>query len=565
MRMKRLITCVLVLILLGGAVGSAQVAENRLIDAVAQYDSGNYARARSLLLSLVQADPFQDAAYYYLGLCEAALKRPEEAVARLKKAVELDPKNYWYRKRLADIYQLAGENDLVIQMDEQLLRDFPDKTDIHYDLVNLYLQTGQLEKALGSLNALETQRGPSEQVTQMRYEILRNLNRHEEALEALEDYNRRFASVPVLSMIGDYYMSEFRDTLALAHYEEALGLQSDYVPALLGKSEVYRNRRQYPAYFETLRTFVSSPTVPAESKGMYLSNVTRSLDPKFIRRFLPQFDSLMVSSLSCHPGDSALLQTAGLYYYATERKDQAKACFEENVRRHPESLAAVAGYVQALAYMEDWSALAESSEKAYARFPQENAFLEYNSMAAYNLKDYETVIRNAETTLKAHPKDSAMVLRSWSTIGDMEHQLGHEDAAYKAYKKALKINRNYAPVLNNYAWYLCQSGKQLKKATLMSKKTVELEPDNPTYLDTYGWILHLRGRDSEAKPVFKHAMIYGGKESPVMLAHYAEVLYKLKEYDLAKLYWEQAIKINQGQVVNLEEKVRKKLEAVGKW
>jgi hypothetical protein len=34
---------------------------------------------------------------------------------------------------------------------------------------------------------------------------------------------------------------------------------------------------------------------------------------------------------------------------------------------------------------------------------------------------------------------------------------------------------------------------------------------------------------------------------------------------LAKHYWMQAIKINDGEVVNLEEKVRKKLEAVGKW
>ena len=99
----------------------------------------------------------------------------------------------------------------------------------------------------------------------------------------------------------------------------------------------------------------------------------------------------------------------------------------------------------------------------------------------------------------------------------------------------------------------------------MSRKTIESEPDNATYLDTYGWILHLQGKDAEAKPVFKHAMLYGGKESPVMLAHYAEVLYKLKEYDLAKHYWMQAIKINNGEVVNLEEKVRKKLEAVGKW
>ena len=53
----------------------------------------------------------------------------------------------------------------------------------------------------------------------------------------------------------------------------------------------------------------------------------------------------------------------------------------------------------------------------------------------------------------------------------------------------------------------------------MSKKAVELESDNASYLDTIGWILHLRGNDAEAKTYFKKAMIYGGKDSYECLNH----------------------------------------------
>ena len=74
----------------------------------------------------------------------------------------------------------------------------------------------------------------------------------------------------------------------------------------------------------------------------------------------------------------------------------------------------------------------------------------------------------------------------------------------------------------------------------MSKKTIDKEPDNSTYLDTYGWILHLLGKDQEAKAVFKRAMIYGGKESATCMDHYAEVLESLGENDLAKVYRTQA-------------------------
>ena len=74
----------------------------------------------------------------------------------------------------------------------------------------------------------------------------------------------------------------------------------------------------------------------------------------------------------------------------------------------------------------------------------------------------------------------------------------------------------------------------------MSKKTVEAEPDNATYLDTFAWILHLQGKDLEAKSFFKHAMLYGGKDSAVMLEHFAEVLEALGEDDLARVYRTQA-------------------------
>ena len=95
----------------------------------------------------------------------------------------------------------------------------------------------------------------------------------------------------------------------------------------------------------------------------------------------------------------------------------------------------------------------------------------------------------------------------------------------------------------------------------MSKVTVEKDPHNSTYLDTFGWFLYLQGKALEAKPFFKHAMLYGGKESVVILDHYAEVLFALKEYDLAFVYWTQAQSRNNGEIEGLDEKIsRRKAE-----
>ena len=40
----------------------------------------------------------------------------------------------------------------------------------------------------------------------------------------------------------------------------------------------------------------------------------------------------------------------------------------------------------------------------------------------------------------------------------------------------------------------------------MSQKCIEKEPNNPTYLDTYAWILHLQGQDVLARFYMKRAM-----------------------------------------------------------
>jgi Tfp pilus assembly protein PilF len=182
----------------------------------------------------------------------------------------------------------------------------------------------------------------------------------------------------------------------------------------------------------------------------------------------------------------------------------------------------------------------------------------------YNLGDYEKVLQSCEMILDVAPRDSSRTLRSWSTMGDVYFLLGDKAKAYKAYEKALKINPDYVYVLNNYAYYLSLEKKSLKKAHKMSSRTIELEPDNATYLDTFGWILFLEGKSVEAKQIFKRAMLYGGKESAVILDHYAEVLYALKEYDMAFVYWNLARQRNNGDIPDLEDKINIRKAAVGR-
>lgn len=542
----------------------ARTFENRLIDAVTDYDAQNYSAARNRLAALVKDNPANDAAWYWLGLTETALGNYDAAVEHLRKAVDLDGHNYWYKDRLSTLYSLRGEDDKTLELYESLLEDYPRKTDLHFRLLNLYIRGQQYEKALQALKDIETVMGKNEQIASTRYDLYRSLGRNEEAIQALEDYNAEFSSPSILSMLGDWYMDQDADSAALACYDEAIAIQSDFVPAVLGRTEVFRLTRRFPEYFEAVGAFVQNPDIPPSSKSLYFTNVTRQLDPRFLTLYRSEFDALVDSCVNRHAADSTVLSSAGVYYFSTDRRDRGIDILRRNTGLYPESLPAEATLIQAIAMTEDWEALKAESRAAWERFPDEPAFLEYCSMAAYNQGDYETVIDNAREVIARFPADSARTVPALSTLGDMYHQTGRQKEAFDAYEKALKINPDYAPVLNNYAYYLCLSGKRLKKAAAMSKKTVEAEPDNPTYLDTYGWILYLQKKYQEAKPLFKHAMLYGGKDNPTILDHYAEVLYALGEYDLALVYWNQARAKNDGTIPDLEQRIAKRTAAIRK-
>ena len=569
MRYVYILLTSLILVLASSSV-SAQVSrkgsdsENGIITAVSYYNERNFEAATKVLDKILSADPSNDAAWYWSALVSMNMNDLNRAEAQLKKACELDPSNFWYRFRLAGLYRATSRQELTIDIYEKLLEDFPKKSDLYFVLVELYAAQGEIEKALETLNEIETVAGKSESAAIFRFNLLQQAGRQEEAMASLEEYNKEYSSPYVLSTLGDFQMSMYNDSTALAYYDEALDIAPDFSPALLGKAETLRMTRKYDEYFDVLDKFVVSEDSPVASKTDYLTAVVQRTDPKFLRTFMPQMDTVMNKMVTMHPEDSTVLRLAGIYYWSTERKDSSKVYFGRNVRINPNSFPANADFVEFLMYAEDWQALSEEGRKAFERFPDETTFLEMASVGDYNLNEFDKVLEICEKVLEVAPQDSSSSLRAWSTIGDIWHQKGDAKKSYKAYDKALKINPNYIYVLNNYAYYLSQEGKKLGKAYAMSKRTIEAEPDNPTYLDTFGWILYLQGKALEAKPFFKHAMLYGGKESAVVMDHYAEVLYALKEYDLALVYWNLALQKNEGDIPDLEQKIASRKAAIGK-
>lgn len=525
----------------------AQDFTSRYVDAVAQFSAGNYKQAEEEFALLAKVDPSSDAVWYYLGLSRLYRADIDGALVALGKAAELDPGNYWYEYALTLAYRAGGDVSMLTKQYEKMLSNFPEGDGVVYDLLSMYVHSKEYDKALELLDRIETSKGPREQIATTRYQLYRQMGREDEAVASLRRFCEDYSSAECLSILGDYYLEEYNDSLALSCYREALSLDGSYIPAMLGESEVYRTTRRYPEYFRSITAFMDSGEVPAATKGMYVQNLSRSVDPKIIRNRLSDYDSVVAHMVAAHPLDSTVLVAAGSFNYNQERPAEAAEYLRVASETYPESLSLTVLHIQLLQAAANWTGMRDASIAAFNRF-HEIGFMDYINFANFNLEDWDAIIGNCRYLIERKDVTKEQKLGAWSLMGDAYHSKGEDKQAYKAYDKALKIDPDYAPVLNNYAYYLSVQGKKLNKAYKMSKKTIEKEPDNATYLDTFAWILHLQGKDLEAKAFFKHAMLYGGKDSAVILEHYATVLEALGENDLAKVYRNQAKRLsNSGQ------------------
>ena len=540
MEFIRKIVLAAIFLLTGICAGAQSQAYFNALDA---YNSGDRQAAYDQFRSLVKTEPENDAAWYYLAILSEDFLEKE---ADYKKAIELDPSNFWYKYALASDYVANRDADKALELYEELIAEYPRKSSLYYDVVNVYMAKGYADKAMEALDVIEGQTGKSEPLAMARMQIYMQKGEQKQAFEFLQEYYKDYRSPRLACILADYYGGLYQEEEALRYYEEALEMDPDCVEASYGIAHLYRARGQYDMYFKNIKDFIRSGYVPAEDKVEYMQGLLGS--GQFVQVFAPQVDSLMNEMYLANPTDSTVTGFSAAYFYQTGQIDKALTVYETLMEEYPDDMGAAFNHCLIYYYSEDWDNVVNYATTAIQQFDNPLDFLQLRGIAFWQLKQYDSSMEDYRTLLSKAPKDTAVALSCYTAMGDLWHQMGDKKQAYKCYDKALRINPDYAPVLNNYAYFLTEGYDKplkrpdatLRRAMQMSLKTIQQEPDNATYVDTYAWLLHLVGRDVEAKAMFKHAMLYGGKESGTILEHYATVLQTLGENDLANVYFKQA-------------------------
>jgi tetratricopeptide (TPR) repeat protein len=139
--------------------------------------------------------------------------------------------------------------------------------------------------------------------------------------------------------------------------------------------------------------------------------------------------------------------------------------------------------------------------------------------------------------LSTKPDEHGYIDMLRATILDHDKQY---DQAEALYRKALEIDPNNPTVLNDFGYMQAERGVHLTDALAMIQKAVTLDPQNGAFLDSLGWVEYKLGQYGPAEENL-HKAIDRTASDPSIHDHLGEVYEKTGRLQLAVAQWERSM------------------------
>lgn len=509
-------------------------------DALSAKAQGNYAEALSLLQHCQALDSTNASVLSELSGFYNVLQEKSKAIYYLRKAVKIDPDNYYYNMMLGTLSSELDQNDEAIDIYNEMLKTHPDKIDIFMALAEAYNNKGELEKAIGVLDELEQNVGVRETITLNKFRLYSMLNQKDKAFEEIETIIKKIPeNLGYILLLGDLYMQDGQLDKSLEQLKKVEAIDPDYPALVLSMVNYYEKSGKPELALEEINSSLVSPMLEIDVKLQLLTRYITMLqsnetDTKIAN---PLFSTLFDQ----HPHNTQLNLLYGSVLMMQENEAEAMKQFEAYAKAEPTN---PAGWEQMLriALPDSLDKVVEITQEALKHIPNAYQFYFYLGGAKYQQEKYAEALVVFEKGLEVIGDENPPVKSDfYAQVGDLNYHLGDREVAFENYEKALKLNPQNLGVLNNYSYYLSLKDEALDKAERMSGITVKAEPTNATFLDTYGWVLFRQGAYTMARIYIENAVKYSEENpSAEVLEHYGDVLFKIDDKEKALEQWEKA-------------------------
>ncbi len=474
-----------------------------------------------------------------------------------KRAVELAPKNKWYRFKLAQIYRSAGENTATLEELNTLLEFYPNDYDALFMLADTYKDYGEYLKSNQILDRALKLTGPNRSIYLLKYRNFESLGVRDSAITQLELLREVDPdNLNTLNLLSEYYSRTGKDENAKKVLTEALTRNARDPQSLMNLAGIFIEDQKWDSAGALIRTFLNDKIIlPEEKLGvaqfLYTKQQESPLNEQLKKETGWALDAFTESSSEYGPA----FTLAGQYYSQIGETEKAIEKLEKGNELLPQDDIAWRLRLQLLLAENRLDEAIKVGKEADENVP-DDSFIQFFLGSAYMLSDEneEAVIWLERASRAPARKPFKSVV--YSTLGDAQSNLGNSEEADRVYELALRYDPENHNAMNNYAYNLSVRGENLEKAQELALKAMELEPENAAYLDTMGWIFYKMGEFEKAKRFIKASIDLNADEaSAEVLEHLGDVYDKLNNIDEAKKWWKKALEKDPS-LTYLQEKIQ---------
>jgi len=531
------------------------------LEAMVQRQKGNSDATFDLLQHCIKLNPQASEAYYYLAQYYQMLRNDSLARECYLKAAELEPDNSTYLETVAQSYIREQNYPKAIAVVEQLYNQDKSRDELLETLFDLYQQADDTEKAVETLNRIEAAEGKNERLSYAKSELYTKMGNKEAAIAEMKELADRYPNdLNYRGLYADMLLRNDEEEQALKLYNEILAEEPENTRAQVSLRSYYRVQGETEKVDSMTELILLNKNTTTEQRHYLMRQVVA--DSERQGGDSTQVLALFHRMLDRPQQDADMAELCAAYMDLKKMpRDSVMAMLQKVLAIAPDNAGA---RLQLVAYAwdrKDHDEVIALCQEARQYNPEEMAFYYYQGMAYYQKDNHDKALEAFQNGISVINEESnpAIVSDFYAVMGDLLHQKGLTRQAFEAYDSCLQWKDDNIMCMNNYAYFLSEMGEQLDKAEQMSYKTVKAEPKNPTYLDTYAWILFKQQRYAEAKIYIEQALQNDSDANAVITEHAGDIFMQNSEPERAVELWQEALDKDPNNKILIRKIKRKKI------
>ena len=502
--------------------------------ALKQKSLENYDQAIKYFEKCIKIDGTQASPHYELSQIYFIQDNLSESLKHSKTSYTLSPKNKWYALFYAENLFSNKKFYEAIRVYKNLIKQDNKTEDYYLELAICYLYNNDLMSAIKTYNSLEKFKGLNHYTSTQKYKIYIELKNFKSAAKELELFLKKNPyDIQIYEMLSDCYILDNNFDKAFETLKKLSEINPGSGAVHLTLSDFYFQNGNIPEYQKELKIAFKSNKIDAQSKVRKIGPLLTPIYENNLEDidFVLELSKIFVDN---HPDNEM-----SNYIYAdllrlTKDIDNSISYYKKVVEINPNQQDAWIDLLFLELQKNRIQNLITDSEAALELFPTNPTFYYLNGLAYFYNQEYNKTIETLGVGVNFLFDNPTLSSEMYSILGNTYNELEDYNNSDKSYDLALEYLPENVTVLNNYAYYLSLRGENLEKAKQMSKKTLELFPEEANYLDTYAWILY-KMKDYESAKVFMLQAI-DLAESKTFYNHLSDILTELGELEDAKKY-----------------------------